>query len=218
MTVEPLLVSAAQRTCHTGAVDLESLQELPPDDQWTFVRGRIAEEAVALDAALRGLHAQLRGLDSVEALLAAPQSWARTIETCQTMTAQVAIDDESIRRAIGSAIDDAGVAYELRNRYMHDLLTQDIDDENLPDPDMVKKTNGRFLVKLAGKTSKPAVTNVTFEEAVETVLALVAATWKLRAARGYLAGQTTWRTALLGELEGGWGGSATWTYDGPDDD
>jgi hypothetical protein len=55
-------------------------------------------------------------------------------------------------------------------------------------------------------------------DGTETVRALIAATWKLRAARGYLAGQLTWRTALLGDLEGGWGGSATWTYDGSDDD
>ena len=204
--------------CDTDFVDLEALKKLAPDDQWTFVRGRIAEEAVALDAALRGLHAQLRGLDSVEALLAAPQQWTRALETCQTMTAHVDLDDESIRRAIGRAIDDAGVAYELRNRYMHDLLTEDVGDEDLPDPNMVKKENGRFLVKLAGKGAKPAVTKVTLEQAIEAAQAVVAATWRLRAARGYLAGRITWRTALWGELEGNWDGSATWTYDGPEDD
>lgn len=134
------------------------------------------------------------------------------------MIAQVVVDDESMRSAIGRAIDEAGGAYELRNRYMHDLLTQDIDDEDIPDPGIAKKQNGRFLVKLAGKGMKPAVTKVTMEDAVETARALIAATWKLRAARGYLAGRTTWRSALLGELEGEWDGSATWTYNGSEDD
>lgn len=199
-------------------MDLEALQQLSHQDRWTFVRGRIAETSVALDAALRGLHAQLRGLDSVEALLAAPQNWTRTLELCQTMTAHVAIGDESVRSAIGRTIDEAAAAYELRNRYMHDLLTTDIGEEELPDPTAVKKESGYFLVKLSGKGKAPSVTNVTLEEAVETVEGLIAATWKLRAARGYLAGQTTWLTALLGELEGEWDGNATWTYSGPGDD
>lgn len=47
---------------------------------------------------------------------------------------------------------------------------------------------------------------------------LVAASWRLRAARAYLAGQTTWRTLLLGSLEGEWDGTANWTYSGADDD
>lgn len=191
---------------------------MTPDDQWTFVRGRIVETSVALDAALRGLHAQLRGLDSNEALLSAPQSWTLVVDQCRTMTACTGVGENGLRAAIGQAIDEAAAAYEMRNRYMHDLLTKDVDEELLPDPSMISKREGIFLLRLASKGGTAAIASVTFEEAIETAQALVAATWKLRAARGYLAGQTTWRTALLGELQGHWGGSATWTYAGPNDD
>jgi hypothetical protein len=197
-------------------MELESLQELAPDDQWTFVRGRIVEASVALDAALRGLHAQLRGLDSVEALLDVPQNWTQAVGECRKMTARHHFDEAPLQTAILRAIDEAAAAYENRNRYMHDLLTKDVDEELLPDPSMIIEHDGMFLLRLSRKEGAPNVASVTFSAAVETARAVVAATWKLRAARGYLAGQTTWRTALLGELQGGWGGSATWEYDGPD--
>jgi hypothetical protein len=186
-------------------MELGPLRELAPDDQWTFVRGRIVETSVALDAALRGLHAQLRGLYSVEALLDVAQNWTQAVGECREMTARHHFEEALLRTAIIRAIDEAVAAYERRNRYMHDLLTKDVDEELLPDPSMIVEYDGMFLLRLSRKEGAPNVASVTCSAAVETTRALVAATWKLRAARGYLAGQTRWRTALLGELEGGWG-------------
>jgi hypothetical protein len=132
------------------------------------------------------------------------------------MTACAAVGEDGLRAAIGQAIDGAAAAYESRNRYMHDLLTRDVDEELLPDPSMIRKHDGFFLLRLATKGGTPAIASGTFDEAIDTARALIAATWKSEP-RAYLAGQTTWRTALLGELDGHWGGSATWTYAGPDD-
>ncbi len=101
---------------------------------------------------------------------------------------------------------------------MHDLLTADLADELLPDPTLIDKRNEYYLLRLSSKQNSATVTHVVLDDAIGTVNALVAAMWKVRAARGYLAGQTTWRTALLGELEGDWHGTATWTYGGSDDD
>ncbi|WP_400995246.1 hypothetical protein [Agromyces sp. GXQ0307] len=199
-------------------MDIDLLEALPLADQWTFVRGRIVETSVELDAALRGLHAQLRGLDSVEALLSAPVNWTQAVDQCRTMTACAAVDESAIRAAIGKALDEAAIAYERRNRYMHDLLTADLADELLPDPTLIDKRNEYYLLRLSSKQNSATVTHVVLDDAIGTVNALVAAMWKVRAARGYLAGQTTWRTALLGELEGDWHGTATWTYGGSDDD
>lgn len=208
----------AYAQCQTDTVDIAELEDLPLADQWTFVRGRIVETSVELDAAMRGLHAQLRGLDGVEALLSAPVNWTQAVDQCRTMTACTTLDEPRIRAAIGRALDEAGVAYESRNRFMHDLLTADLADELLPDPTLIDKRNDYYLVRLASKHRSPTVRRVVLDDAIGTVSELVAAAWKVRAARGYLAGQTTWRSALLGELDGDWHGTATWTYGGPDDD
>lgn len=204
-------------TCDTGPVDLETLNEIPLADQWTFVRGRIVETSVELDAALRGLHAQLRGLDSIEALLSAPVNWTQAMDQCRTMTACATVEEAPIRAAIGRALDEAATAYGRRNRYLHDLLTANLADEMLPDGALIDKRNEYYLIRLASKQHSAAATAVILDDAIATARALVTAVWKVRAARGYLAGQTTWRTALLGDLQGDWHGTAIWSHTDIDD-
>lgn len=199
-------------------MDLEQLDQLPSADQWTFVRGKIAEASVELDAALRALHAQLRGLNTREALLSASQNWTLVTDQCRTMIACAAVTDRAVHSAISASIDSAAAAYDERSRYMHDLLTADVDDELPPDANRIRQEGDYYLLRLTSKANTPAVTRVTLDEARGVVTTLVAASWRLRAARGYLAGQTTWRTLLLGSLEGEWDGSASWAYSGEDDD
>lgn len=199
-------------------MDLEQLDQLPSADQWTFILGKIAEAAVTLDAALRALHAQLRGLNTREALLSASQNWTLVADQCRTMIACAAVTDRNVHSAISASIDSAAAAYDERNRYMHDLLTADVDDELLPDANRIRQQGDYYLLRLTRKANTPAVTLVTLDEARGVVTTLVAASWRLRAARGYLAGQTIWRTLLLGSLEGEWDGTANWTYSGKDDD
>lgn len=199
-------------------MELSQIESLDHSDQWTVVRGRIAEGSIELDAALRGLHAQLRGLDTREALLAAPQNWANLAGQCRTMSACAPVADRRIHAAIGAAIDSASAAYDERNRFMHDLLVADIDDELLPDAERIKQEGDRYSLRLVSKAGVPGVSVVTLDEAIGVVLTLSAETWRLRAARGYLAGRTTWRSLLLGAVEGEWDGTANWTYDGPESD
>ena len=94
------------------------------------------------------------------------------------MTACAAVGEDGLRAAIGQAIDGAAAAYESRNRYMHDLLTRDVDEELLPDPSMIRKHDGFFLLRLATKGGTPAIASGTFDEAIDTARALIAATWK----------------------------------------
>jgi len=91
-------------------MDLEQLDRLPSADQWTFVRGKIAEASVTLDAALRALHAQLRGLNTREALLSASQNWTLVADQCRTMIADV--DDELL--PVANRIRQEGDYYLLR--------------------------------------------------------------------------------------------------------
>jgi len=196
-------------------MELSQFATLASSDQWTLVLGRIAEGSVELDAALRGLHAQLRGLDTREALLSAPQNWTNLADQCRKMVAGAVVEDRDIHSAIAAAIDSASAAYEHRNRFMHDLLTADIDDELLPDPARIRQDGDRYLLRLVSRNGAPGVTVVTLEQAIDVVLRISAETWRLRAARGYLAGRTTWRSLLLGAVEGEWDGTANWTYAGP---
>ncbi|WP_454172192.1 hypothetical protein [Microbacterium maritypicum] len=198
-------------------MNLKQLRKLPASDQWTFVRGRIAESSVELDAALRGLHAQLRGLDSREAMLSASKNWSIVADQCRTMMPCAPVPDRNVHVAISSAIDSAAAAYEERNRYMHDLLAADVDDELVPDPDRIRQEGDYYLLALATKSGGPGVTLVTLDRAIDVVLRLTTETWRLRAARGYLAGRTTWKSLLMGVVEGEWDGTANWTYSGPDD-
>ena len=134
------------------------------------------------------------------------------------MSACAPVADRRIHAAIGAAIDSASAAYDERNRFMHDLLVADIDDELLPDAERIKQEGDRYLLRLVSKAGVAGVSVVTLDEAIGVVLTLSAETWRLRAARGYLAGRTTWRSLLLGAVEGEWDGTANWTYDGPESD
>lgn len=198
-------------------MDLEKLDDLSEPDMWTFVRGRIVEAAVELDAAMRGLHAQLRGLDGVDALLGAPQNWTELADQCRKLIKKPVIEDDTVRIAIEDAITSATAAYAERNRHIHDLLATDISDELLPDPDRIRRQGDCYLIRLTKKENAPLATLVTIESAHQVVTDLVAAIWRMRAARGYLAGRTSWRSLLLGKLEGEWDGTANWTYGGDDD-
>lgn len=75
----------------------------PPSGQRLFLLGRITAETTSLDAALRFVHAALRGRHE----------------------RHDGIDDGG-RRAIHSTLTAANKLYATRNRYIHDLLRADL--------------------------------------------------------------------------------------------
>lgn len=193
-------------------MDVEELQQLATADRWVFVIGRIATDAVAMDAALRGVHASLRGRDDRNALLEAPDGWSATMRECVDKLSAHDLDD-TMRSAIRAALDDAGRAWSDRNRYMHDLLVDsiDIDDEPPTIEREPRAEDDRYRLRLARKTNAPEHESVSLDDAINLVLALVAARWRLRAARSFLTNRSTvWRGMLVGHVQGGWDGNADW--------
>lgn len=197
-------------------MDLEQLRALPASDRWVFVRGRIVSESIDMDAALRGVHAALRGRDDRSALLDASAMWTNAVkDTRRRLDAFEAIDDD-MRGFIHSAIDAAAEAWEGRNRYMHDLLATRIegDDEPGATPEP-RAEDDRYRLRLARSKDAPEVESVTLDDAIGLVEAIVGAMWRLRAARQYLA-RGSWQSMLRGHVEGDWEGNASWI--GSDDD
>jgi hypothetical protein len=203
-------------------MDLEQLRALPASDRWVFVRGRIASEAVDMDAALRGVHAALRGRHDRDALLDASAMWGKVVQECQQMLDTYLTDDE-MRSAIRSAIDAAAKAWSERNRYMHDLLSarieEDDDSATVAEQREPRADDDRYRLRLARQKNAPEVESVSLDDAIALVESIVAAMWRLRAARQYLTNRS-WRSMLLGHVEGDWDGNAGWvgTADADDDD
>lgn len=121
--------------------------------------------------------------------------------------------DEAIRQAIDSALTDAGNAWNSRNRYMHDLLVEtiDIDDEPPTVEVSPRAADDRYRIRLSHKKGAPAYESVTADDVVELIRDLVAARWRLRAARIFPAtGSDVWRGMLTGSVQGEWDGNAGW--------
>lgn len=181
-----------------------------------------------MDAALRRVHAALRHSQVIHAalndrdargvLLTAPEGWSAVLRECTDRLADRDID-ETTRQVIIEALRDAGNAWQERNRYMHDLLVDsiDIDDHPAKIERCPRGENDRYRMRLTRRKGAPEHVTVSVNDGIELVHALVAARWRLSAARNVLAtGSPVWRGMLLAHVEGSWEGSASWV--GPADE
>lgn len=169
-----------------------------------------------MDAALRGVHAALRGRDDRDALLDGSAMWGKVIQECRQMLEAFTPLDDEMRNAIRSAIDAATAAWDERNRYMHDLLSARIEGDDDPaTPVEPRAADDRYRLRLARQKNAPEVESVSLDDAITLVESITAAMWRLRAARHYLA-NGSWRSMLLAHVEGDWDGNAGWVT--PDED
>ncbi|WP_417512548.1 hypothetical protein [Microbacterium sp.] len=191
-------------------MDLDQLRKLPASDGWIFMRGRIATEAVNLEAALRGVHAALRGRNDRSALLAAPESWGQLAKKCGELLDAYEPLDAAMRESIRAALDDAVAAWRERNRYAHDLLVARLTTDDDPlDPQPPRAEDERYRLRLAYRANAPEVESVSLDDATALVAGIVAATWRLRAARSFLA-DGSFASMLRNPVEGDWDGNASW--------
>ena len=192
-------------------MDLEQLHTLSTADKWIFVRGRIVSEAIDMDAALRGVHAALRGRDDRAALLDGSAMWGKVIQECGRMLDTYERIDTAMRLSIRSALDAAGDAWDGRNRYMHDLLSARIEGDDDPArPAEPRAEDDRYRLRLSRPKDAPEVESVSLDDAIALVESIAAAMWRLRASRQFLA-NGSWRDMLLGHVEGDWEGNASWS-------
>jgi hypothetical protein len=208
-------------TCESVGVNLEGLPRLSAHHRWVYVVGRIVVESVNMDARLRALLATMRGRTEPDAVLEAAPPWNSSITNCRKLLPGIAND--TTRTAIATILDEADRAWNERNRYVHDMLIDKIaaDDDSYSRAVGSKGEDQRLRRRLARDTKggAPDAQVVSLDHAVELVQQLVSATWRLQAARGYLAGRTTmWSALLFGHVTGEWDGSAEWVSGKEDED
>lgn len=177
-------------------MELDVLRTLPSSDQRVFLLGRITSETTSLDAALRFVHAALRGRHEIDAFLDAPRYITSIAKECKTLLADYDGIDDAGRRAVNATLTAANKLYATRNRYVHDMLRADL-------------LSGGW--ELAGLERQPdgeqRITETTFSGMVELIGNLVGVTWRLRGAAFYIL-NGSWSGLATGAVEGQWDGSA----------
>ena len=153
-------------------------------------------EATSLDAALRFVHAALRGRHEIDAFLDAPRYITTIVKECKAPLAQHDGIDATGRRAVNATLTAANKLYTSRNRFIHDMLRADL-------------LSGGW--ELAGLERQPDgeqnVTATTFDGMVGLVEDLVGVVWRLRGAAFYIL-NGSWSGLATRPVEGQWDGSA----------
>lgn len=177
-------------------MELDLLRTLPSSDQRVFLLGRITSETTSLDAALRFVHAALRGRHEIDAFLDAPRYITTIVKECKALLAQHDGIDETGRRAVNATLTAANKLYTSRNRFIHDMLRADL-------------LSGGW--ELAGLERQPDgeqnITATTFDGMVGLVEDLVGVVWRLRGAAFYIL-NGSWSGLATRPVEGQWDGSA----------
>lgn len=195
-------VASYRHACQTDAVNLDDLEQLPTVDQHVFLRGRIVTETVAIEAEVRNLRVSLLRATSEEAFFAEEQSFSRMVEKCRAALTSRPDLGEQLHAVIGEALSEAKRLYDLRSRYLHDLLTANRD------------ATGYHLLRMDKKPRKVDPTPTSTEDMIALIEQMSTAWWKLYAAVAVVhTRDAEWEELLFGSMEGDWYG--TLTFIGP---
>jgi len=173
-------------------MDLTSLRALGHADQRTFLLGRVVAETASLDAALRFFHAALDGRREIDAFRDAPDQFRANVRECSEKVAAAQLADVA-RAAFGATLLSAANVYDRRNRFVHDLLRDDVLSQRWE------------LMRLNRKGDEVSETDL--DDMVQLVEEIVGITWRLRGGALYVL-QGGWESIALGEVEGQWDGNA----------
>ena len=188
----------AVQGCEYDQVELEALRALPPEDQRTFLLGRILAETSRMDLLMRFLNAVLRGEREVSAYLDSPDNFTRNSEDCLIRIRADSDLDLRTREALLASVQAAIVAYKRRNRFVHDLLQEDMlfgDWELMP------------LRRVPGGNESGE--KVSFDSMVQVVEQLITATIRLRGGAMHVL-QGGWDKPAFGPVRGAWDGTAVY--------
>jgi len=174
-------------------MDLTSLRTLDDADQRTFLLGRIVSETASLDAALRFFHAALDGRHEVDAFRDAPDQFRANVRECEEKVAGATELDHGALAAFEATLLAAANVYDRRNRFVHDLLRDDVLSQRWE------------LMRLNRKGDEFAQTDL--DDMVHLVEEIVGVTWRLRGSAIYVL-QGGWESIAFGEVEGQWDGNA----------
>jgi len=157
-------------------MDLDAVRTLQLADQMTYLRGRILESALSMEAVTRFLHVRLGGGSELEAALDTPQQFAKLITECRERALQCGQLNDVTRAPTLEAIAHAASLYERRNRFVHDFLRQSLTSEQR------WERTGLWRPKSEIGNPLPEPELVSAEEMVELILDLIGTSWRLRGA------------------------------------
>lgn len=155
-------------------MDLDTVSALPMADQMTFLRGRILEEALSMEAVARYLHVRLSGGSNLEDAIDTPLQFQTLITQCNERALRCDRFSDRTRLLAVDAIEDAAKLYERRNRFVHDALRRDLLSEELWERSRLsrpKREMGELL---------PDPEPVSAAEMVDLVFGIIRSTWRLR--------------------------------------
>lgn len=161
-------------TCHHGDMDLDAVRALPLADQMTFLRGRILEEALSLEAVSRYLHVRLSGGTNLEDALHTPQQFQTLIAECALRARQCGQLSGRTRPLALEAISKAAALYEQRNRFVHDALRRNLVSEQQWERSKLWRPKREIGESL------PDPEPVSAEGMVALIFDLIRTTWRLR--------------------------------------
>jgi hypothetical protein len=151
-----------------------------------------------MDLLMRFLNAVLRGEREVSAFLDSPDNFTRNSEDCLVRIQADNNLDVRTSEALLASVRGAIVAYKRRNRFVHDLLQEDLlfgDWELMP------------LRRLPGGNESGE--KVDFDGMVEVVEQLLTATLRLRGGAMHVL-QGGWDRLAFGPVRGAWDGTAVY--------
>lgn len=170
--------------CHHDDMDLDVVRALPMADQLTYLRGRILEAALSMEAVARYLHVRLSGGSDLEGALHTPQQFQVLIAECAEHAARCAGFSDRTRSLAMDAIHEAAGLYERRNRFVHDALRLSLVSEQRWERSKLWRPKREIGEPL------PEPEPVSADEMVDLVFGLIRTTWRLRGALWCLIGSS----------------------------
>jgi len=163
-------------------MEQDAIRTLKPADQITFLRGRILEAALSMEAVTRYLHVRLGGRSELEAALDTPQQFTNLITDCKERALRCEQLTDRTRPLTLGAITSAASLYERRNRFVHDFLRKSLTSEQRWERAKLSRPKREIGKPL------PEPEPVSAEDMVDLILDLIGTTWRLRGALWSLIG------------------------------
>ena len=157
-------------------MDLDTVRALPTADQMTYLRGRILEAALSMEAVARYLHVRLSGGSDLEAALDTPQQFKNLITECGDRLQHCDRFSHRTKPLALEAINEAAMLYERRNRFVHDALRHSLVSEQQWERAKLWRPKREIGEPL------PEPEPVSTEEMIDLVFDLIRTTWRLRGA------------------------------------
>lgn len=181
-------------------MELAQIAEWPVEDQVTFLVGRASREAIELEVAVRAL---LRAVP--DAPVREEQNFSALVRQTRDLVRAALVDDPIVLRQAHVMFRRVCIAYQRRNRLIHDMLVTGFDDVVL----QYRTVGGRVVAE----TGEPQYAERSVDHLRDVCLELIAGTWRVRGLTQYFvapADRHLWANVINGEATVDWHGNSHW--------